>query len=82
MVKNLPTLQETRVQFLGREAPLEKGMAAHSSILARRIPRTEESVHGVAKSRTQLRDYHFHFLSMREGWLEARALTWGSLSPI
>ena len=42
MAKNLPTLQETRVQFLGWEDPLEKGMATHSSILAWRIPWTEE----------------------------------------
>ena len=34
MVKNLPTIQETRVLSLGREDPLEKGMATHSSILA------------------------------------------------
>ena len=34
MVKNLPAMQETRVQFLGWEVPLEKGMAIHSSILA------------------------------------------------
>ena len=42
MVKNLPAIQENRVQFLGREDPLEKGMATHSSILAWRIPWTEE----------------------------------------
>ena len=42
MVKNLPTMQETWVQSLGREDPLEKGMATHSSILAWRIPWTEE----------------------------------------
>ena len=41
-VKNLPMMQETQVQSLGREGPLEKGMAAHSSILAWRIPWTEE----------------------------------------
>ena len=38
MVKNLPTVQETQVQSLGREDPLEKDMATHSSILAWRIP--------------------------------------------
>ena len=43
MVKNLPEMQEIRVQSLGREDPLEKEMATHSSILAWRIPRTEES---------------------------------------
>ena len=42
MVKNLPAVQETRVQFLHWEDPLEKEMATHSSILALRIPWTEE----------------------------------------
>ena len=42
MVKNLSTMQETRVQFLGREDPLEKEMAIHSSILAWKIPWTVE----------------------------------------
>ena len=42
MVRNLPAVQETRVQPLGWEDPLEKEMATHSSILAWRIPRTEE----------------------------------------
>ena len=41
-VKNLPTMQETWVQFLGQEDPLEKEMATHSSILAWRIRWTEE----------------------------------------
>ena len=41
-VKNLPAVQETQVQFLGWEDPLEKEMATHSSILAWRIPWTEE----------------------------------------
>ena len=41
-VKNPPAMQETWVQFLGWEDPLEKGMATHSSILAWRIPWTEE----------------------------------------
>ena len=41
-VKNLPTVQETWVRFLGREDPLEKEMATHSSIPAWRIPWTEE----------------------------------------
>ena len=43
MVKNLPAMQETRVQSLGREDPLEKGMATHCSIIAWEIPWTEES---------------------------------------
>ena len=42
-VKNLSAMQETQVPFLDQEDPLEKGMATHSSILAWRIPRTEES---------------------------------------
>ena len=42
LVKNLPTMQETQVQSLAREDPLEKEMATHSSILAWRIPWTEE----------------------------------------
>ena len=43
MVKNLPAMQETWVQFLGWEDPLEKGIAIHSSILAWRIPWTEKT---------------------------------------
>ena len=42
MVKNLPAMQETQVQSLGWEDPLEEGMAAHSRILAWRISWTEE----------------------------------------
>ena len=42
MVRNLPVTQDTWVQFLGGEDPLEKGMATNSSILAWRIPWTEE----------------------------------------
>ena len=41
-IKNLPAMQETQLLSLGKEDPLEKGMATHSSILARRIPWTEE----------------------------------------
>ena len=41
-VKNLPSVQETWVQSLGQEDPLEKGMGTHSSVLAWRIPWTEE----------------------------------------
>ena len=42
MIKNLPATQETWVQSLGWEDPLEKGMANYSSIIAWRIPWTEE----------------------------------------
>ena len=41
-VKNLPAMQETQVLSLGQEDPMEKGMVTHSSILAWRIPWTEE----------------------------------------
>ena len=51
-VKNLPAVQESQVQSLGWEDPLEKEMATHSSILAWKIPWTEKpaglGVHGVA----------------------------------
>ena len=56
MVKNVPAMQETWVQFLDQEEPLEKGMATHSSILAWRhsINRGawQTTVHGVTKSQT------------------------------
>ena len=42
LVKNPPTMQETQVQSLGQEDPVEKEMATHSSILAWEIPWTEE----------------------------------------
>ena len=42
MVKNPPPIQETKVQSLGQEDPLEKGMATHFSIIVWRIPWTEE----------------------------------------
>ena len=44
MVKKLPVMQKTRVQSLGWEDALEEGMTTHSSILAWRIPQTEEPV--------------------------------------
>ena len=46
MVKCLPAMWETSVRFLGQEDPLEKEMATHSSILAWRIPWTEEPGYG------------------------------------
>ena len=42
-VKNLPAMPETWIQYLGQKDPLEKGMSTHFSILACRIPWTEES---------------------------------------
>ena len=47
MVKNLPAMQETRVQSLGRGDPLELGMTTHPSILAWRIPWTKEAMQKV-----------------------------------
>ena len=59
-VKNLPAMQEMRIQILGWEDPLVEGEATHSSILAWRIPWTEEpgvgaTVPRVTKSQTQLK---------------------------
>ena len=60
LVKNLPAVQETWVQSLGQEDPLEKEMATHSSILARRIPMDRgtwwATDHGVTESQTWLSD--------------------------
>ena len=83
MVKSLPAVQEAWVRSLGREDPLEKGVAAHSSIPACRIPRTEErgglhTVHGVAKSRTRLERLthtHTHTSAMRAGDTRLERLT-------
>ena len=57
LVKNLPAMWETWVQSLDWGDPLDKGKATHSTVLVWRIPRT--TVHSVAKSRTQLSDFHF-----------------------
>ena len=65
-VNHLPTMRETRVQSLGPEYLLEKEMAPHSSILAWKIPWTEEpgglQVQRVANSRTRLSDFTFTVL--------------------
>ena len=64
-VKNLPPMQENHVPSLSREDPLEKGMGIHSSILAWRIPWTEEPV-GLQSMRSQrvgqnwATNTHFH----------------------
>ena len=58
-VKNLPIMQEMWVRSLGQEDSLKEEMATHSSILAWRIPWTEDwraTVHGVTKSQTRLND--------------------------
>ena len=65
VVKNLPATQETWVQSLGQEHPLKKGMATHSSILAWRIPWTEEPGGLQSTGRKELdttERLHFHFV--------------------
>ena len=59
-VKNLPAMPESQDKFLDPDDPLDKGIVTQSSILAWRIPWTEEwaTVHGVSKSQTQLSDCH------------------------
>ena len=46
VVKNLPAVQETQVPFLGREDPLEEGMATHSSVLAWELPEEQKNLKG------------------------------------
>ena len=72
-VKRLPVMWETWVQSLGREDPLEKEMATHSSTFARRIPWTDKpgglQSTGGAKSRTRLSDFtHFTHMNGCESW--------------
>ena len=72
MVKRLPTMWETWVGSLGREDPLEKEMATHSSTLAWKIPWTEEPGRLQSmgsKSRTQLSDFTFTF-TFNMVWVE------------
>ena len=56
LVKNLSAMQETPVRFLGREDPLEEGMATHCSTLVWRIPKDRGAYwatgHGIAKNQT------------------------------
>ena len=66
-VKCLPTMRETWVQFLGREGPLEKEMSTHSSILAWKIPWTEElgRLQSMGHKESDTTEWlHFHFLSL------------------
>ena len=64
LVKNRPAMWETWVRPLGWGGPLETGLAAHSSILAWRIPWTVYIVHGIARSWTQLSDCHIQVVYM------------------
>ena len=64
MVKNLPAMQENRVQSLGQDDPLEKGITTHSSLLAWRNPMDRgawrATVHGVAKESDTTEHAHTH----------------------
>ena len=68
LLKNLPAMQENQVRFLGWEDPLENEMATHSSILAWKIPWTEDlvglhTVHGVARVGHDLEKNHQQFIN-------------------
>ena len=75
MIISLQAMQETQVPSLGWKDPLEKGMTAHSSTFAWRIPWTEDSG-GLqsmgSQGQTQLSDYHFHFIVFTETLLNRR----------
>ena len=77
LVKNLPAMWETWVQFLGSEDPLEKGTSTHSSILAWRIPWIC-IVHAVTESQTWLTDFNFQFSSfnLKEAVNEISSKKW------
>ena len=77
-VKNLPAMSETRVQCPSREDPHEKGKATHSSILAWRIPWTEES--DWLQFMGLQRVGHGEQLSM-QAWESLKVLTLGFLHP-
>ena len=68
-VKNLPAMQETQVQFLGREDPLEKEMAIHSRILAWKIPWAEEpgGLQFIGLHMTECMRVHTHPHQQNEG---------------
>ena len=69
MVKNLPAIQETQVQSLGWEDPLEKGMATHSTILAWEIPWTEKPGGYSARDHKRVR----HGLATRQQLLKRQS---------
>ena len=85
MVKNPPAIQETWVQTLGWKDPLKKGKAAYSSILAWRIPWTQEPGRPlcpwITKILTRLSDFHFHF-SFKDCWhMKVDWLRWNNYFP-
>ena len=87
-IKNLPAMRETQVPSLRREDPLEKGMAPHFSILAWEFVDKgawRATVHGVAKSWTQLSDFPILLFSsislrwlLRKAFLSLFAILWNS----
>jgi len=86
-VKNLPAMQEIWVQSLGREDPLEKGMATRSSILVWRIPMDRRAwwatVHGIAQSWTRLKQLNTHSGgSGTDNWTIGRSLGYMGLQRI
>ena len=73
MIKNLPAMQETCVQSLGWEDPLEKGMTIHSNILAWGLPWTgkPDRLQSMgSQSQIKLSDKHFHIILARVGGKE------------
>ena len=84
-VKSLPVMQETQVQSLGKEGPLEEEMATHCSTLAWRIPMDrgawQATVHGGHKELDMTERLHFHFLSLfflaLEMILSPITISWG-----
>ena len=83
MVKNLPAMQDTRVQFLGQEKTLEKGMVTHSSILAWRIPWAEEpgrlqSIGSLESDMTE----QLNFLLLSSNPVILKCTLWGWASPV
>ena len=77
MVKRLPGMQETWVRFLGQEDLLEKGMATHSSILAWRIPWTEESGGLQSMGCQRVRHDWVTFISLQ--WPHLTVIKWPNL---
>ena len=81
MVKNLPAMQQTRVQSLGQEDPLEEEMATHSSILAWRIPWTEEpDGHTRAHTHTHTQTHTVKMDGVSET-VESRRAAWHRMQP-
>ena len=81
MVKHLPAMRETRVPSLGQEdSPRRRGMATHSSILARRIPWTEEpgGLQSMGLQKTRLSDFNFTFFPLN---CSADSSCWAATPP-